>query len=258
MIRGLLPVLAIAILLAACAPQPRGGSGGLAGTSWLLETLNGAAPLAGTTITLVFGPGDSLSGSDGCNQYNTSYSSDANSITVEQPIATTMMACAEDVMAQGASYLEALGEAASYALAGETLTLSSADGSELATFRAQSQDLAGTSWNVISYNNGQGAVTSVLAGTELTASFGADGNLTGSAGCNDYNATYTTSGNDSIEIGPAASTRMACTEPEGVMEQETQYLTALSAASSYNVDGDKLELRTSDGALAAQLTRAAE
>jgi heat shock protein HslJ len=42
------------------------------------------------------------------------------------------------------------------------------------------------------------------------------------------------------------------------MEQETQYLTALSAASSYNVDGDKLELRTSDGALAAQLTRAAE
>ena len=42
---------------------------------------------------------------------------------------------------------------------------------------------------------------------------------------------------------------MACAEPEGVMEQETQYLAALQMAESYQVEGQVLELRRSDGTL---------
>jgi heat shock protein HslJ len=53
----------------------------------------------------------------------------------------------------------------------------------------------------------------------------------------------------SIDIGPAATTRMMCAA-EGVMEQESQYLAALEMAEVYRVDGDALELRTADGALA--------
>ena len=88
------------------------------------------------------------------------------------------------------------------------------------------------------YNNGQEAVVSVILGTEITAYFGEDGQLTGSAGCNNYTATYEIDG-DQIKIGPAATTRMACGEPEGVMEQEAAYLAALEMASSYQFEDQK-------------------
>jgi heat shock protein HslJ len=54
-----------------------------------------------------------------------------------------------------------------------------------------------------------------------------------------------------ISIGPAASTRMMCGEPEGIMEQEAQYLATLEMAQVYSIQGDRLELRTTDGALVA-------
>jgi heat shock protein HslJ len=114
-------------------------------------------------------------------------------------------------------------------------------------YKAQSQDLGGTSWDVIGYNNGKQAVTSVLAGTTLTADFGKDGKLSGNSGCNTYNGTYTTTGNQ-IKIGPLATTRMAC--PQEIMDQETQYLAALQSADKYRIEGTGMELRTKDDALA--------
>ncbi len=113
-----------------------------------------------------------------------------------------------------------------------------------------STPLVGTTWQALSYNNGKQAVVSVLNGTEITAVFGEDGQLSGSAGCNNYVASYTVDGN-AITIGPAASTMMMCAEPEGVMEQEMAYLTALTTAATYSIQGDQLELRTADGALVA-------
>jgi heat shock protein HslJ len=123
-------------------------------------------------------------------------------------------------------------------------------------FIAQNTDLAGTSWQVLSYNNGRQAVVSVINGTTLTANFGQDGQLSGNASCNNYTAEYTTDGKGSITIGTIGVTMMMCVEPEGVMEQEQQYLAALTTAATYRIDGDKLELRTADGALAAQFIAA--
>ena len=117
------------------------------------------------------------------------------------------------------------------------------------------QRRAGASWEVIGYNDGKQAVVSVTLGTTLTASFGADGMLSGSAGCNDYTASYKTDGSK-ISIGPAATTRKMCSEPPNVMEQETQYLQALSTAATVRIDGAKMEFRTADGALAADFARA--
>jgi heat shock protein HslJ len=88
-----------------------------------------------------------------------------------------------------------------------------------------------------------------MAETAITATFGADGQLTGSAGCNTYIAAYQTEGN-SITIGPAAATRKLCPQPEGLMAQEAQYLAALETAATYQLRGDRLELHTADGALA--------
>jgi len=91
--------------------------------------------------------------------------------------------------------------------------------------RRKATPLTGVTWGLLTYNNGKGGLVSVLSGTEITAVFGEDGNLAGSAGCNDYAATYSTDG-DSISIGPAATTRKMCTDPEGIMEQEAGYLAA--------------------------------
>jgi len=41
-----------------------------------------------------------------------------------------------------------------------------------------------------------------------------------------------------------------------VMEQESEYLTAVQSAARYSVQGGKLELRTEDGAIAAEFTSA--
>jgi uncharacterized lipoprotein YbaY len=143
-----------------------------------------------------------------------------------------------------------LSAAAIYFFEGDNLLLDLMADSGTMRFSPQTMELAGTSWTATGVNNGQGAVVTLLAGTEITANFGADGKLTGSAGCNNYSAAYQTAGN-TLTIGPAAATRKLCSQPEGLMEQETRYLAALGAVATYQLRGNKLELRTADGALAA-------
>jgi uncharacterized lipoprotein YbaY/heat shock protein HslJ len=87
----------------------------------------------------------------------------------------------------------------------------------------------------------------VLAGSQITADFGEDGQVTGLAGCNSYFAPFEVSG-ASLTIGLAGSTRMACSEPQGVMEQETAYLSQLTLAATYEITGGQLVLRDPSGA----------
>jgi heat shock protein HslJ/uncharacterized lipoprotein YbaY len=117
-----------------------------------------------------------------------------------------------------------------------------------------SQELAGSSWEVVSYNNGREAVVSVIIGTEITANFGEDGQLTGNAGCNNYFGPYEVDG-ENISMGPFGTTRMACQEPEGVMEQESEYLAALETAATYKIEGLTMNMRTADGATVANFRR---
>ncbi len=232
--------------------QPVSGTNSLDGTSWMLTTLNGQPALKDSTVTLNFEAGK-VAGNDGCNRYSGTYTASGNTIKFG-PLATTMMACAEPIMQQAGTYQQALGQAATFKADAKQLTLYDASGKELTVFNAQSTGLAGTAWIVTGYNNGKQAVVSVMNGTELTANFGADGQLSGSAGCNNYTASYQTDGS-TITIGPAASTKKAC--EQAVMDQEQQYLAALSTAATYRIDGNQLELRTAAGALAATFTRAA-
>ena len=95
--------------------------------------------------------------------------------------------------------MQALVLADKYEVRSNMLTLF--DGQKIvATFVSASQELAGTQWQVLAYNNGRNAVVSVQIGTELTASFEDDGILLGNAGCNDYFADYTTD-DGTITIG---------------------------------------------------------
>lgn len=241
------------IFLASCAASQLGSGGDVTGQVWLLSELKGKSLVTGTSLSALFTSTNKVSGSAGCNRYSGSYTVSGSSITLSS-IASTMMACETPVMDQETIYLNALGEAKTYTVKGSQLSLFDSGGSTLAVYNAQTQDLSGTSWNVISYNNGKQAVTSVMIGTSLTAEFGSDGTLSGNSGCNSYSGAYKLNGTQ-ITVGPLASTKKFCNNPVGVMDQESQYLAALQSAATYLVEGNTLELRTQDGALAAQFTK---
>ena len=155
-------------------------------------------------------------------------------------------------MRQAFSYISALTQATGYKVEREQLTLLDTAGKPLAAFKKQNVELSGTSWQVTSINNGKQAVTSLVKDSKLTSVFNADGKLSGSAGCNHYNASYKMA-EKSLRIGTIAATRKMCAKPEGVMEQETLFLKALATVATYQVEGKRLELRTADNALAAVL-----
>ncbi len=108
--------------------------------------------------------------------------------------------------------------------------------------------LAGSVWDLQSYNNGTGGVVTVIADTSLTAEFSADGTrISGSAGCNTYRGTYTVQG-PSIAIRNVTSTQTTCATPDGIMQQESQYLALLQTAVTYQRNGSELVLQDATGA----------
>jgi heat shock protein HslJ len=243
-------VLILLVLFAGCAPMNASNGGTLTGQTWVLTELAGQPLVADSGISASFNADGSVSGSAGCNRYNGTYTTSGDSITFSVNMAMTMMMCEQAVMDQESAYINALGEAKTFSISGDQLSLKDASGKDILLLKAQSQDLAGTSWEAVNFHTGSQAIVGVITGTTLTAEFGRDGTIAGKSGCNNYTGSYSVDG-DKIKIGPLASTMMACTDPEGVMEQETQYLAALQMAESYQVEGRVLELRRSDGTLVA-------
>lgn len=232
----------------------------LEGVSWSLDSyLNvegmTVCLLPYTEITATFGSG-AVSGSGGCNSYRGSYVTDGEKINVSG-VLSTLMFCYDNISAQESEYLMNLQKAATYNISGNLLRMSDSNGSVILMYSVvQPLPLVETNWSMLNYNNGRMALVGALAGTEVTAIFGADGNLTGTGGCNNYRAGYRAEGN-SIEIGPAATTRMLCSEPEGTMEQEMEYLRAIENAATYRIDRQQLWLFFENESIAAIFENAA-
>jgi heat shock protein HslJ len=253
----LLPVLAGAMILipfllfAGCtgqAPGPR-----LEGTGWTLTgyLLNGTVvpAIPGTTITMDFGTEGKIGGSAGCNHYFASYEVKGTGITIGQAGSTMMYCSNPGVMDQESTYLALLSRAKTISVEGEHLTLSDEKGVAILTFAKtvppKQQPLVGTNWTLDSFHTGD-AVSSVLAGTTITAVFSKDGSIVGSAGCNQYFASYNVTGT-SLQVSQAGSTKMACGAP-GVMQQEGKYLTLISQAKTAIIKGGSLTLADAKGA----------
>jgi heat shock protein HslJ len=224
----------------------------LAETKWLLSSLDGSMPLEGTSVTLQFNKDGTVTGSDGCNRFSTTYAQQDTSLTFKQPAASTMMLCPEPVMEQATAFMAALAATTDYLGNARILALLAGD-EILATFVAGSQSLAGTSWDVINYNNGRQAVVGLLADTEITANF-TEKDVAGNAGCNEYFAGYTVDG-DNIKIGTPGMTFRFCPEPPSVMDQEFEFLAALESAATYSIDGDMLWMRTAADEIAVIMKR---
>lgn len=253
----LVGLLSLALLTACTSAGGDAGGDNLPGSSWNLTMLNGSAPVAGTTITLNFDDNLAAFGTDGCNNYRTSATVDGGNIEFVQSGAATMMACEEPIMTQASAFMDALLAAETFTATETELVLMNGDGNQVATFAAASQGLSGTSWIVTNYNNGREAVVGMIADTELTLSFGDDGQINGTAGCNNYFGSFEADADaGTLTISGVGSTMMACEGPEGVMEQEQEFLAALGTAATYSIQGNTLQIRTADDALALMANQA--
>jgi heat shock protein HslJ len=111
----------------------------LEGTEWRLTSIAKpatqavASTIAGTTVTLSMQAG-TAGGSGGCNRYHGSYETTGEGSLSIGPLASTKMDCEQAVSVQEDTYLATLGKVASYAIEGETLTLSDASGGMLLAF----------------------------------------------------------------------------------------------------------------------------
>lgn len=104
-----------------------------------------------------------------------------------------------------------------------------------------SDPLDATSWELFAYRK-----TRPIEGTSITARF-EDGQVRGSAGCNSYGGAYQVNVNK-IETGDIAITKMACMEPEGVMEQELTIMEFFWDAQTFKIDAEgRLMIFRSDG-----------
>ena len=102
--------------------------------------------------------------------------------------------------------------------------------------------LEDTTWVLESYGE-TGNLKVVIADTEITAEFiSAEETVKGSAGCNSYFGSYELEGSQLSKPGPIGATEMYCMEPQGVMDQEQDYLAVLQLAESYEIDGAELQI----------------
>lgn len=204
--------------------------------------------LVNSTPSIEFGA-TQAHGSTGCNQYHGPYSVDGDTMKLG-PLAMTQMACIGEADQIERSFVAKLDRVRKWHATEKELVLSDSGGAELLRFEVAS--LVGD-WQVTSFHQGD-AIKSAINGTHLTANFDESGSLSGSAGCNQYHATYT-SDRGAIQIGPPSAQQKECAEPPGIMEQEHAYLQALTEARRYELAGPQLTLLTEKGTIAVTLTK---
>jgi heat shock protein HslJ len=243
----------LATMTGGCAPMVASAeTPPLEGTAWTLSSLPGHDLGSSSAPTLRFEDGRA-SGSDGCNRYSMPFVVKGGRLDLSGPAMSTEMACAPEVMKRAAAYVAALQGSTGYRIRDGQLELLGDDGSVRLTLAARSQSLTGTSWRASGINNGKKAVASVVLGSEVTIAFGPDGRASGSAGCNSFTAGYEASA-PQLKFTAPASTRKMCANAE-VMRQEQAFLAALQTVATMRFEGDRLELRRADGALAVALMR---
>ncbi len=107
--------------------------------------------------------------------------------------------------------------------------------------------LDGTKWALAGFGPPDG-LTPPVANTHPTLDF-ADGQVSGSAGCNGFGASFTLDGN-TIQFSTEGfmTTLMYC-DPAEIMDQETRLLDWLQKAETFEMLGEQLVIHTSEGDL---------
>src|SRR5690606_18023132 len=77
--------------------------------------------------------------------------------------------------------------------------------------------------------------TGVIDNSHITLTFGSQGRISGSAGCNNYNGGYVLEG-ETLTIGPNIAATMRACIAEALMRQEQTFLQTLPAMTKATID----------------------
>lgn len=220
-------------------------SGQIADGTWTLRELRDAsgtqrfggpeAPtlrLLGTGISTA--EGTQVSGFAGCNTFKTTAVFTAQTLKL-RPLATTRRACPEPQMAVEQRYLQLLAGARVYVRQGQRLTLTTGTARAVYVYGSEAGRRLVATWRLVGFQGDQ----------PLTVTFAADGRVSGSGGCNTFVGRYTVD-DQTLSVGPLASTRRACATPE-LQAQEQRFLQDLQQVTRVEVSGPQLTLITRNG-----------
>ena len=125
------------------------------------------------------------------------------------------MACSPEVMDQESLYFSLMANATTYSVNGDTMLFFDSSGNAILAYKKpldtpvtlSAQAPVVGSWDLLTYNNGNNAMVSVLSGSNITAIFTPDGKINGSSGCNDYSGIYSLNGKN-LGITQVKSTKI--------------------------------------------------
>ena len=244
-----------AVIVSGCGgedrtPSAQAGGTELVGTQWMLDVSALGVSGAGSVSSWIAFARDSVSGNDGCNAFSGSYESDGSTLTFG-PLAGTRKACGGRAGEVSREVTAALARVRAYEIKADTLRMKDSGGETVLSYAGSTPGVEG-SWTVISVLHDD-AIRSVVADTDLTADFSADGTISGNTGCNSFRGDYVLEG-EKLRVGPLTATKKACPTPEA-SEQEAGYLAALESAVRIEQAGPELTLLNAQGQMAVTLTR---
>jgi heat shock protein HslJ len=220
----------------------------LLNTGWQAESFGGAGdtiPVIPDTFPSLHFMAQRYNGFSGCNYFVGVYGVDGDSLRLETP-AITEGGCNEtDLVNQDATYTNALWDVSTYKLTDGKLLLYDYDGQLMITMvPIESLPFEETLWDMKFLSPELSVWQPLIAGTAITAKFDGE-QISGSAGCNEYSAPYTRTDN-AITVGELTVTDKTCDDPEGVMDQETLFLSMLPTATVIGETARSIELTTGD------------
>lgn len=248
MIRRLLFAAIVVIGLVACGsttPSPTPSAGPIATLDdmtgdWQLDhgTVDGVAiPIVkGSDITMsVHVP--SITGTSACNRWDGRLAVVGGEIHVTE-VASTAMACADEVMASEQAFMRAIGLVRAAQRDGDRLTLRGAGVELVFTGLAAPPiaDLVGTTWRLESLSTGDVAVSPV--GDPATLVLDAGGTFSGSTGCRQFTGSWIE------ETGQIVVTAMSMAGecPPDRADQDALVVGVLGDGFRAQVEGDRLTL----------------
>jgi heat shock protein HslJ len=247
--------------LAGDSPSPSAGASQapgaptLEGTDWLLTDarLSGAyAGIPAEVVATLRMEGGQAGGSGGCNQWSAPYTLDGEALSFGA-ITSTLMLCDGPGGQVETFYLADLAGVTRWSIEGTTLTLTGDDGDPILAFEPRAGIALDGVWTITDYNDGQGSVVAIRDGSAQVTI--ADGQLSGSAGCNQFAGPIAQAGG-SVTIGPLMSTEMAC-QPQALMTREAAVMAALEASTAVQQADGGLTFLDAAGTLQVHLAPAA-
>ena len=218
-------------------PKPTSTVASIEGATWILASVDGEPPIAGTYLTLTIN-GPQFGGFDGCNSFGGQHQSGTPVVkpdgTISAPaFSATAAGCPTDaVLDQANRYLEAMTQQAKARVIDDRLHIIDSSGGAALVFARQPPlierpiELAGTSWRLTDRDG-------IYSDEPTTMVFLDDRSAVGTTACRDYALGYTANaGRIRIPYKGMADSAEPCSR--GAIKREHLFIEEFGWANEYS------------------------